>query len=77
MNQEQKFNRAIINQAITHEVQPQIIPGLELIDGVPEVTVKIATTQDGSFTRAGQKSVVWDERTRGLATKWERSPCGA
>ena len=27
---------AIVNQAITHELQPQIIPGLELIDGVPE-----------------------------------------
>ena len=27
---------AIVNQAITHEVQPQIIPGLELVDGVPD-----------------------------------------
>ena len=27
---------AIVNQAITHEVQPQIIPGLELTGGVPD-----------------------------------------
>lgn len=27
---------AIVNQAITHEIEPQIIPSLELLDGVPD-----------------------------------------